>query len=143
LKSICFKRKCSECGKKLRLLGGYRHPVQGEKECVCSECWNKIEESESKYSKFILNSIQEGSNGTICYILISALPTYEKKILNNLSKIPEVVDLYPLLGWYDIIVKIEAKDYVNLGNFILNRIRSIEGIDDTRTLTGPFSLVEQ
>jgi len=44
------------------------------------------------------------------------------------------------LGQYDIIIKIKIENPKKLGNFVLNKIRMIEGIKDTRTLTGAFSL---
>ncbi len=53
---------------------------------------------------------------------------------------PEIIEVHPLLGWYDLIVKLEAKDSIKLGNFIVGKIRKIDGIEDTRTLTGSFSL---
>ena len=46
--------------------------------------------------------------------------------------IPQVGDV----DEYDIIVKIEAEDFEKLGNIVVNSIRSIEGVIDTKTLTG-------
>ena len=137
----CFNSSCDECGKKLGVLGGYRHPVEGREKCLCSECFEKINESEEKYSKFISNSIHhEGGIGAVCFVLINIAPSYERNVLDGLSKLPEIIEVHPLLGWYDMIVKLEAKDSVKLGSFIVNKIRKIEGIEDTRTLTGSFSL---
>lgn len=142
MKKFCFKKICicSECGKKLGFLEGYRHPVDGKKKCVCGKCWDKIEKSEKKYCNFIFNSLTRTGTGPICFVLINAAPTYEQKIYDKLSKLPEIIELYPLLGWYDLIVKIEAKDSDELGSRVINKIRTIEGIKNTRTLTGAFSL---
>jgi len=51
-------RKCSECGKKLRLFEGYHHPVEGRKKCVCGKCFDKIESSEAKYCSFVMNAFK-------------------------------------------------------------------------------------
>jgi len=43
--------------------------------------------------------------------------------------------LHALFGEYDI-AKIEAEDFESIGNIVVNKIRTIEGIIDTKTLTG-------
>jgi DNA-binding Lrp family transcriptional regulator len=58
------------------------------------------------------------------------------KYNNKLSKVSEIVELHPLFGEFDIIAKIEADDSKSLGNIVVNKIRTIEGIIDTKTLTG-------
>ena len=40
------------------------------------------------------------------------------------------------VGEYDIIAKIEAEDFEKLGEIVINNIRSIKGVIDTKTLTG-------
>jgi DNA-binding Lrp family transcriptional regulator len=73
---------------------------------------------------------------TIAYVLITILPSYEHDVNNKLSKVAEIIELYPLFGEYDFIVKIEAKDYEKLAEILINKIRPIKGIIDTKTLTG-------
>jgi len=63
-------------------------------------------------------------------------PLHESEVFNTLSKIPEVIELHSLFGEYDLIAKIEAKDYESIGEIIIHKIRTIEGITDTKTLTG-------
>jgi DNA-binding Lrp family transcriptional regulator len=63
-------------------------------------------------------------------------PLHEYEVFNTLSKIPEVIELHPLFGEYDLIAKIEAKDYESIGEIIIHKIKIIEGITDTKTLTG-------
>ena len=63
-------------------------------------------------------------------------PLHEYEVYNKLSKIPEVIEVHPLFGEYDLIAKIEAKDYENIGEIIIQKIKTIEGITDTTTLTG-------
>ncbi|MBN2600112.1 MAG: Lrp/AsnC ligand binding domain-containing protein, partial [Candidatus Thermoplasmatota archaeon] len=47
-----------------------------------------------------------------------------------------IIELHPLFGEYDLIAKIEADDFESLGDIVVNKIRSIEGVIDTKTLTG-------
>jgi len=70
----------------------------------------------------------------IGFVLIHV--AHEHEVYNKLSKIPQIVELHPLFGEYDLIAKIEADDFEQLGTIIVNKIRSITGVLDTKTLTG-------
>jgi len=72
----------------------------------------------------------------IGFVLITIAPTHEHDVSTKLSKVPEVVELHPLSGEYDLIAKIEAEDFDKLGTIVVNKIRSIEWVIDTKTLTG-------
>ncbi len=73
----------------------------------------------------------------VSFVLISAAPAHEHEVYNKLSKIPEIIELFLLFGEYDLIAKIEAEDFEKLGEVVVSKIRSIEGVIDTKTLTGP------
>ena len=73
---------------------------------------------------------------TICFILISVEPGYERKTYNKLLKIPEIVESHLVSGECDIIAKIKVNDLKILPSIVSTKIRLIEGIKDTRTLTG-------
>ena len=60
---------------------------------------------------------------------------YEK-----LSNIPEVVEVHPLFGEYDILVKINCVNIDAIGEIVIKKIRSLKGITDTKTLIGTKSL---
>jgi len=70
------------------------------------------------------------------FVLIHVTPTHEYEVFNKLSKLKEVIELHPLFGEYDLIAKIEAEDYEDIGQVIIQKIKTIEGIIDTKTLTG-------
>ena len=70
------------------------------------------------------------------FVLINTAPAHEHDVYNKLSKVPEIIELHPLFGEYDLIAKIEADDFENLGVVVVNKIRSIDGVIDTKTLTG-------
>lgn len=72
----------------------------------------------------------------IGFVLISAAPAREHEVYNKLSKVPQIIELHPLFGEYDLIAKIEADDFESLGDIVVNKIRTIEGVIDTKTLTG-------
>ncbi len=72
----------------------------------------------------------------IGFVLMHVSPLHEYEVFNKLLKLHEVIELHPLFGEYDLIAKIEAKDYESIGEIIIHKIKTIEGIADTKTLTG-------
>ena len=72
----------------------------------------------------------------IGFVLMHVSPLHEYEVFNKLSKLHEVIELHPLFGEYDLIAKIETKDYESIGQLIINKIKTIDGIIDTKTLTG-------
>jgi DNA-binding Lrp family transcriptional regulator len=76
----------------------------------------------------------------IGFALISISPLHEKSVFNELAKIPEVVEIHPLFGEYDILLKIEAPDIDSIGSVVIRKIRKTKGVVDTKTLIGTKSL---
>jgi DNA-binding Lrp family transcriptional regulator len=72
----------------------------------------------------------------IGFVLMHVLPLHESEVFNKLSKLHEVIELHPLFGEYDLIAKIEVKDYKNIGEIVIHKIKTIDGITDTKTLKG-------
>jgi DNA-binding Lrp family transcriptional regulator len=72
----------------------------------------------------------------IGFVLISTAPAREHDVYNALQNVGEIVELHPLFGEYDLIAKVEAEDFNVLGQVVVDRIRSIPGVIDTKTLTG-------
>jgi DNA-binding Lrp family transcriptional regulator len=75
-------------------------------------------------------------NVAIGFVLISTAPAREHEVYNQLLKVKEIVELHPLFGEYDLIAKIEAQDFNRLGQIVVDQIRAIDGVIDTKTLTG-------
>ena len=70
------------------------------------------------------------------FVLISAAPTKEHEVYENLLRIKEITELYPLFGEFDLIAKLETDNYDMLGKIVVDRIRTIDGVIHTKTLTG-------
>ncbi len=87
-----------------------------------------------KGSEFIINTNQIGYN-TCAFvgILISDINNLEK-VVENLRKIPEIVECHYSTGKYSIFSKIYAKDNQHLLKIILEKIIPIDGVEDTDTL---------
>jgi DNA-binding Lrp family transcriptional regulator len=76
----------------------------------------------------------------IGFALLSISPLHEKTVYEILGRIPEIIELHPLFGEFDILVKIECNDIDSIGEVVINKIRSTKGVMDTKTLIGTKSL---
>lgn len=73
---------------------------------------------------------------SIGYILICVKPLKEHEVYNQLLRNKKIVEVHPLFGEYDLIVKIEIDNFEELGKVVIEEIRSLDGVIDTKTLTG-------
>lgn len=74
------------------------------------------------------------------FALITISPLHEKDVYKKLKEMPQVVEVHPLFGEYDILVKIEAENIDMIGKVVIKNIRALNGVMDTKTLIGTESL---
>ena len=74
------------------------------------------------------------------FALLTISPLHEKEVYGKLKNTSEVTEVHPLFGEYDILLKIETVDIDSIGDVVINKIRSIKGVTDTKTLIGTQSL---
>jgi DNA-binding Lrp family transcriptional regulator len=72
----------------------------------------------------------------VSYILINTLPGMEHQVYDELKKNSNVIEVHPLFGEYDLLVRIDIDNLDELGEIVIEKIRKIEGVEDTKTLTG-------
>jgi DNA-binding Lrp family transcriptional regulator len=60
----------------------------------------------------------------------------EVKTYRELKKVKEIKELTPLFGDYDLLAKIEARDFTIISRIVLKKIRVLPGVDDTTTIPG-------
>ena len=70
------------------------------------------------------------------FVLITTEPGREHDVRNSLDEIQEVTNRWMLFGEYDLIAKVEANEEYTLTRVIVEEIRPISGIIDTKTLLG-------
>lgn len=70
------------------------------------------------------------------FVLINTAPAREHEVYSTLRGMDKVLEVHPLFGEYDLIAKIEANDYNELGRVVVSAMRTIPGVTNTRTLTG-------
>ncbi len=67
------------------------------------------------------------------FILVEVAAGQVIKVLQLISKIPEVKMCYAITGQYDIIAYIEADNLTTVGKICVNQIQKIDGV--LRTIT--------
>ena len=72
----------------------------------------------------------------IGYVLINVHPGMEQQVYNDVKTLPHVTDATVLFGDHDLIVKLEADDLATIAKAVVEHIRSVEGVVNTKTLAG-------
>ncbi len=70
------------------------------------------------------------------FVLIKVFPGKEREVYDKLISLKEVEELYPLFGEYDLIAKVVVRSLEELSDVVVNKIRTIDGVVETKTLTG-------
>lgn len=89
-------------------------------------------------NKYIIQyyDAKSGEHMVVSYILINTKPAMEHQVYDELKLNENVIEVHPLFGDYDLLVKIDVDNFDDLGKIILENIRQINGVEDTKTLTG-------
>ena len=72
----------------------------------------------------------------IGYVLINVQPGTEQEVHRCVRDLPHVTDATVLFGDHDLIVKLEAKDLATIAKAVVEHIRSVDGVVETKTLAG-------
>ena len=72
----------------------------------------------------------------IGFVLITTEPGQEKAVRGRLEEIELVTAGWMLFGEYDLIARVQADDEYDLTRCIVEEIRPMEGILETKTLIG-------
>jgi len=72
----------------------------------------------------------------IGFVLITTIPGEEESVRSALDNIEHVTDRWMLFGEFDILARVQADDEFTLTRCIVEEIRSLNGIQDTKTMIG-------
>ena len=70
------------------------------------------------------------------FVLITTRAGFERQVRDALDAIELVTGRWGVFGEFDVIAKVEADDEVSLTRCIIEDIRCLDGVRDTRTLIG-------
>ena len=72
---------------------------------------------------------------SIAFILVQSTIGHEMEVLRDLLKIEFVKEAKGTFGYYDILVKIEAASKKEMERIITKKIRKVENVNTTTTLS--------
>ena len=72
----------------------------------------------------------------IGFVLITTIPGEEESVRSALDNIEHVTDRSMLFGEFDILARVQADDEFTLTRCIVEEIRPLNGIQDTKTMIG-------
>jgi len=68
------------------------------------------------------------------YVLLDVEPGSEYSVFEKASSLPFVSDAQVLFGDHDMILKIEAESMGEIAKMVVDSVRSIDGVINTKTL---------
>jgi Lrp/AsnC family leucine-responsive transcriptional regulator len=79
--------------------------------------------------------------GTTAFILASFTyrapgierPLDQRQIAREVARFPEVQEVHIITGDWDILIKVKDRDVASIGRFVIDKLRTIEGIEKTLT----------
>lgn len=88
--------------------------------------------------KAILNG-KKLDRKTAAYILVSFAynppgseePLSQREIIKKIAKFPEVQEVHIITGDWDILIKVRVKDTDSVGQFVVDKLRKVKGIEKT------------
>ena len=91
-----------------------------------------------KQYKAILDS-RKLDKGTTAFILVSFAyrpagrekPLSQRDVAKQIAAFPEVQEVHIITGGWDILVKVRADHVDTLGKLVMDRLRTVEGVENT------------
>jgi len=71
---------------------------------------------------------------TVTYTSPSGKKLHQEDIAKKIKKLPGVEEVDIMAGGVDILVKIRLKDIDELNDFVIRKLREIDGVDKTQTM---------
>jgi Lrp/AsnC family transcriptional regulator, regulator for asnA, asnC and gidA len=84
-------------------------------------------------SEFLINPQKLGYNTCAYMGIYLEKATYHTRVVQELTKIPEIVECHYTTGQYAIFIKVQTKTNKHLKKLIDNEIQEIEGVARTET----------
>ncbi len=87
----------------------------------------------------ILNETEVGLPTTALVLVSVGYPPgsefSQEVVAERLSEFPEISEVYIIAGDWDLLLKIRSRSIEDVGNFVIRRLRNVEGITKTKTIS--------
>jgi len=71
---------------------------------------------------------------TVTYTLPDGTKIKQETVAKKIKGLPEVEEVHIVTGDTDILVRVRVKDIDELNKFVIDKLRSIDGVDKTQTM---------
>lgn len=71
---------------------------------------------------------------TVTYMTPNGNRISQEALANRIGRMKNVEDTYIVTGGVDIIVKVRVKNMDELNDFVINKLRKIDGVENTQTI---------
>ncbi|MCL7383831.1 MAG: Lrp/AsnC family transcriptional regulator [Thaumarchaeota archaeon] len=82
---------------------------------------------------------------TTAFILVSFMPgpqVSQKELARRISELPDVEEVHLITGEWDIIVKVRGSSIKDIGDLVVERIRTMDGVARTVTCAAFYTAKE-
>lgn len=66
-------------------------------------------------------------------VLVVVEPSVELEVYEKLLKMKEVIQVTPVLGSVDFVVRVEGDDHNEVAGVVIKKIRGLKGVTSTKT----------
>lgn len=84
-------------------------------------------------NKKLGKTIQAFIQITVTYTTLSGKHVSQEDLAKKIYQMPEVEECFIMTGGTDILIKVSVRDVEDLNNFVINRLRDVEGVQNTLT----------
>ena len=60
-------------------------------------------------------------------------PLNQRQISREVARFPEVQEVHIITGDWDILIKVKEEDVASIGRFVVDKLRTVRGIEKTLT----------
>ncbi len=80
------------------------------------------------------NPLRRADMAVKAYVLVVTDPGKTRHVVDEIRKLPNIVEMHEVMGPYDIVVEIEVATLQEIPPILGESIRTIEGIQSTTSL---------
>lgn len=127
----------------LREILDFEHEITITRQAVQARV-KKLKDEEILKIKGIVNHEKLGQK-VLAFVLVSFLPGgrySQRELAKQMAEIPEIHGVWVISGDWDILLKVRVNSLEDIGNLIIDKIRTLEGVGKTITCAC-FSTVKE
>jgi DNA-binding Lrp family transcriptional regulator len=83
----------------------------------------------------VLDAEKVGKPITVFILISSKYTNPQRELAKKIAAFPEVQEVHIITGEWDLLAKMKARDLKEVGEFIIDKLRMVKGVEKTATLS--------